>query len=262
MPKSENYEIIECCFLALMLPLLMIMTIAVLLVFLIWMTNSVQRHMNGVLIFKPLNKTLFVMTDILPIQKYVSILTIGLLFILPACSDNSTGPDGNGLGEVNLTVSGDVEAQRTGQADFRELEAASMYTWDLEFHDRNPQTFSLSIGLLSHEPIEQPGTGTFEIGFEPANPFEEQGAPVFLASYTHIENEDFANPKEFESGILCPDEFPRGGEITITSSTSNEVSGTFQFSAVSVDFDDSGNCVNNGTINVTGEFTATPRIGA
>lgn len=190
------------------------------------------------------------------------LIMTGILMIISACSDNSTGPDVNGLGEVNLTVTGDIEAERSGQADFSELESSNIYSWSLEFHDFGPQTYSLSIGLLSHEPITQPGSGTYEIGFEPANPFQEQGEPVFSAIYTHIENQDFANTIEYDSGILCADEFPRGGEITITSSSSNEVSGTFQFTAVSVDFDDSGNCINNGTIGVTGEFTATPRVGA
>jgi hypothetical protein len=192
----------------------------------------------------------------------LAVLLILLSNVILGCSDDSTGPGGAALGEVTLTVSGDVQAERSGQADFSELEASGIYSWSLDFHDFGPQTFSLTFGLIAHEEIPQPGTGTYEIGFEPANPFVEQGEPVFSGIYTHIENQDFANAVEFETGILCADEFPRGGELTITSSSSDEIIGTFQFTAVAADFDDSGNCINNGAISITGAFTATPRVGA
>ncbi len=202
------------------------------------------------------------MNNILSLQKCVSIFIIGLLFFFSACSDNSTGPDGNGLGEVTLTVSGDVEAQRTGQADFDLFSAANLYTWSLEFHDHSPQTFSLSFNHISQEEIDRPGADTYEIGIgQGALPWEDPRPMSFYGEYVHIVDQDFENATYYNTGF-CEDEYPSGGTLTISSSSSDQITGSFQFTAHNIDFDNSGNCVNNGTVEVEGEFTATPRIGA
>ena len=202
------------------------------------------------------------MTNVFQIQKYVSIFIIGLLFSITACSDNSAGPDGNGLGELTLTVSGDVEAQRTGQADFSELQASNLHTWSIEFHDFSPQTFSLSLNHLSQEEIDRPGTDTYEIGIgQGALPWEDPRPMSFYGEYVHIVDQDFENATYYNTGF-CEDEYPSGGTLTISSSSSDQITGSFQFTAHNINFDDSGNCINNGTIIVEGEFTATPRIGA
>ncbi len=202
------------------------------------------------------------MTNILSLQKCVSIFIIGLLFSITACSDNSTGPDDNGLGEVTLTVSGDIEAQRTGQADFSELQASSLYTWSMDFHDFSPQTFSLSFNHISQEEIDRPGADTYEIGIgQAALPWEDPRPMSFYGEYVHIVDQDFTNATYYNTGF-CEDEYPSGGTLTISSSSSDQITGSFQFTAHNINFDDSGNCINNGTIIVEGEFTATPRIGA
>jgi len=201
------------------------------------------------------------MSKLLPYCQRTAILTIGLLLIFTACSDNSTGPDGNDLGEISLTVTGAVDAQRTGQADFDDLGTGSVHSWEISAHDINPQTFSLTFNHIAHEEIGRPDTGTYEIGIgQGPAPWEDPRPMSFYAEYVHIVDEDFTNPSIFSTGF-CEEEYPSGGTLTINTSSSDQIVGSFQFTAHDLDFDDSGNCVNNGTINVTGDFTATPRIG-
>ncbi|MCC5942511.1 MAG: hypothetical protein JJU37_13305 [Balneolaceae bacterium] len=182
--------------------------------------------------------------------------------VLTACSDNSSGPDlGGDFGQVSLTVSGDVQGEKSGQADFYgdEPGGQGIHYWELSFNDFSPQTYSLQLSLTDFEEIQRPGTGTYEIGFDPPNPFQERGEPVFFGIYTHIPNGSFSNAMEFETGLFCTEESPRGGTLVITSSSSDAVSGSFSFKAANYDFDDSGNCISQGEIEVAGEFNARAR---
>lgn len=196
--------------------------------------------------------------------RYTSILFIIILtvFTLFGCSDSSSGPDlDNGLGQVSLTVSGDVQGEKSGMADFYggEPGGQGIYYWELSFNDFSPQTYDLQLSLTDFDEIPRPAAGTYEIGFDPPNPFEERGEPEFFGIYTHIPNGSFSNAMEFETGLFCTEEAPRGGTLVITSSSSEAVSGSFSFTAANYDFDDSGNCISQGEIEVAGEFTAKAR---
>lgn len=190
---------------------------------------------------------------------YTKFLIAFLFLIGVSCSDNSKGPDTDGFGEITLTVTGDVEAERTGIADFHGLDQGSIKSWEIHGNDVSPQTFSLSMSHISTDPIERPGTGSYEITYPVAQiPGEDPGPMTFSPAYTHIENGDFTSAVEY-SYVICADDFPGGGTLNITSSSDEEISGTFQFTAHNVDVDDMGNCILNGTVHVNGSFDALPR---
>lgn len=185
---------------------------------------------------------------------------IALLFLIGvSCSDNSKGPDTDGFGEITLTVTGDVEAELTGIVDFHGLDLGSMNSWEIHGNDFSPQTFSLTMSHISTDPIERPGSGSYEITHPVADvPWEEPGPMTFSPTYTHIENGNLAGGVEY-SYVLCTDEFPGGGTLNITSSTADKVSGTFQFTAHNIEFNDMAECILQGTIHVSGSFDALPR---
>ncbi|TVR17836.1 MAG: hypothetical protein EA391_03715 [Balneolaceae bacterium] len=193
------------------------------------------------------------------IVQYLSIVT-GVLILISGCSDSSSDPDlGGDLGQVSLTVSGDVQGEKTGMADFYGQDLGSLHYWELSFNDFSPQTYSLQLSLQDFEEIERPAPGSYEIGFNSPNPFGESGPPVFTAIYTHIPNGSFTDAVEYSSGILCGDDRTQWGTLVISSSTSSEVSGSFTFFAIDIDIDNSGNCVILGEIEVAGEFSARAR---
>lgn len=170
-----------------------------------------------------------------------------LSFVLSgySCSDDNDGPENMDMGEATFTVTGAVEDEKSGQADFHHLTGlpGGLENWEISIHDFSPQSFSLQFNLSSSSGIKQPGPGTYEIGFE-AN-----SSNVFLAIYTHIPDGNFMNSTEYSTL------WGGGGTLTITTSNEDTVSGSFQFSAAEVD--DELNVV--GTVNITGEFTAKKR---
>src|SRR5690625_7147386 len=88
---------------------------------------------------------------------------------------------------------------------------------------------------MSPAPITRPGTGTYAINAGvPAKPWEDPGQVEFSATYTHIENANFAGAVEYGT-FMCNDKFPSGGALTITSSSAEVVKGTFQFTAQHAD---------------------------
>jgi hypothetical protein len=178
-------------------------------------------------------------------KLYYFLVFLSFAFSGYSCSDDNDGPEDISMGEANFTVSGAVEGEKSGQADFHHLTdlPGGLENWEISIHDFSPQTFSLQFSLSSSNSITQPGTGTYEIGFE-AN-----SSNVFLAIYTHIPNGDFMNSTEYSTL------WGGAGTLTITTSNEDTVSGSFQFSATEVD--DELNVV--GTINITGEFTAKKR---
>jgi len=180
-------------------------------------------------------------------KKLFLLFTIAALALINySCSnddDNSGGPD---IGDATITVSGDIQGQKSGMADFHHLTdlPGGMETWEISIHDYSPQTFSLQFMLASAtSEITQPGVGTHEIGFAPGS------TSVFTAIYTHIPDGDFMNSTEYSTL------WGGAGSLNITTSNENTVSGNFQFSATEVD--DELNIV--GTIEVSGEFTANKR---
>ena len=189
----------------------------------------------------------------------IKIILSFLLLVLVSCSDNSTGSDNGALGEMTLKVTGDFEAERSGQADFHGLDSGSIYMWEIHGNDYSPQTFSLSFLHNSVESIDRPGPGTYDVKNQVGQtPWGDPEPMAFTAIYTHIENENYAGSVEY-STLLCTEQFPSGGTLTITSSSDEEISGSFQFTAHNVEIEDTGTCISHGTIHVSGSFDALPR---
>lgn len=169
-------------------------------------------------------------------------------FILLSCSsdDDSSGIGGNNLGSVEITLSGDLEGNRSGIADFSYLDLGAIQQWELNFNDYNPQTFDLNLMIMSvdEDLSTSPQTGTYEIGFEATN------SSVFFGSFTNIENQDFANAVEYDTFTS------EGGVLIIETSNSERVTGSFSFTAHARD--DDFNEV--GEVHVSGTFSANKRL--
>src|SRR5690554_127226 len=98
-----------------------------------------------------------------------SLLALPLFLIFTSCSDdddnNNTPPDQTGhQGSSSFTVSGELEREHTGIADFRAFEMAGVHTWDITLIDMDPYTFNLSFLQTGGEPIAAPGVGTYQLG--------------------------------------------------------------------------------------------------
>jgi hypothetical protein len=187
-----------------------------------------------------------------PTDMTILIASFGLAFGLAGCDDDSSssgsGGGGGDLGDVELTVRGDVEGARTGMADFHGDENVGLHYWQISMHDHGPQSFSLTLTKSSVDPIERPGVGTHVLD-GPENGFS--------AVFTHIPDGDYANATEY-SDVLCRDELGLGGTLTISSSSDEMVAGSFQFVLADYDLDETG-CVLLGSVEVEGEFTAFAR---
>jgi hypothetical protein len=184
------------------------------------------------------------------------ILFTALSFLLISCDDSSTNTDDD-IADASVSVTGDVNADLSGQAYFSEMDdgPGGIYSWQIVLNDFNPQTFSLQFQHVSNDPIEQPAEGTYEIRTGSETPFDENENPVFTGIYTDIEDGDYADATEY-STHLCDEETDLGGTLVIETSETDLISGTFEFTAANIDFDETGNCVIHGTIEVSGEFTA------
>lgn len=179
-----------------------------------------------------------------------SLLVLPLIFLFTSRSDdddsNNTPPDETGGhgGSASFTVSGELEGEHTGIADFRAFEMAGVHTWDITLIDQDPITFNVSFAQTGGEPIDRPGPGTYPLGID------IQSDNTYMTTYEHFDD----NPLQGESYTVGINE--TSGVMEITSSTDELIEGTFSFTAVRLD--DDGQVA--GTITVTdGEFSAVPR---
>lgn len=169
-------------------------------------------------------------------------------FIISACSGDDDLPDipGEHNGSVTFQVSGEIEGEYSGIADFRAFEMSGIHTWDITMIDQDPITFSVSFTQVGSEPIDRPDPGTYELGITPGNQSED----TYMGSF-----------ENYVDGPFQSDSYTVGigdttGELIITSSSDELIEGTFSFTAVRID--DEGNL--GETIAVTdGEFSAVPR---
>lgn len=169
-----------------------------------------------------------------------------LLLTFTACSDDdnegpSTGGGSGGTehgGSASFTVSGELEGEYTGVADFRAFEMSGIYTWDIGIKDYDPMTFNISFRQTGGEPIDAPSVGTYPLELS-----QEEG--VYLTSFEHYDD----NSDEY---IVGPSE--TSGVLEITSSTDTRIEGTFSFTASKYEDGETR------FIEVTnGEFSAVPR---
>lgn len=180
-------------------------------------------------------------------KKLIYVGTSILLAIsLTFCSDDDpVSPGTDDLGEVEISVSGDVQTTFEGIADFNLMDDISVNQWELFFNDITPQTFSVQIFTNNADDMERPSEGTYEIGSDP-NAEEE-----FTAIFNEYE-EDFSDGTEFTTF-----HDNTGGELVITESSVDMIRGSFTFTAKSVDSET--NQVDGEVELTSGEFIAVPR---
>ena len=175
------------------------------------------------------------------IKKYYYLAISVTILSFISCSDDSTGPSGNDLGEASFEISGAIEGQKEGFANFRAFEMSGVNTWDILIIDEPPRSFEISFSQVSlNESISRPSTGTYKLGLGSDSDF--------TASYT---DGSLASP---DSYLATFGEY--GGTLVITSSSDDKIEGTFEFNAVNLDEE------NGEEIIITnGQFRAVPRQG-
>ena len=179
-------------------------------------------------------------------KKTIHLIT--LLFIpllLTFCSDDDPVSSNGDLDEASFTITGDINTEVDGIARFGTSGAGDEETsWEITIADTGPQTFVLVISTIDLDGAEQPSTGFYSITNSPTVEGE------FSAIFTDMEDD---GPGGTEYSTIFGNE---GGTLEISESSSNQVSGNFSFTAVTVD-DQTNEAV--GEIVVTnGEFVATP----
>ncbi|MCA1763609.1 MAG: DUF6252 family protein [Cryomorphaceae bacterium] len=161
-------------------------------------------------------------------------------------SNNPPSDPGGHGGSASFDISGEIEGEHSGIADFRAFEMAGVYNWDITIINQDPITFNISFLQQGEDPIDRPGEGTYELGINPGN----QSNDIYTGSYVNYGG----NPSEQDNYTIGIDE--TSGTMEITSSSDELIEGTFSFTAARIG--DDGNVA--GTIEVTnGEFSAVPR---
>lgn len=171
------------------------------------------------------------------------ILAFTVTLSLISCSDDDpTGPGPVDVGSVSFTVSGDIEAELDGVAEFIRLEENAGVIFDFSFVD-TPQTFSMTFTNVSQDDSDLPVTGAYDMGSNLA----DDG--VFLAIFEDLRD------GLFESTEYSTLTEGTGGTLEITESSSDVLRGTFSFTASSDD-PETGEPAGEITIS-DGEFEAT-----
>src|SRR5690625_7576163 len=93
-----------------------------------------------------------------------------LVLVMPSCSSSDDNNISSKLGEIKFSISGGIEANKEGIADFDKLDIMNTSTWELGGHDISTQTFSLYFSLLSaHQTITRHKPVTINVGFADHN---------------------------------------------------------------------------------------------
>ncbi|MBT0606703.1 hypothetical protein [Aequorivita echinoideorum] len=174
------------------------------------------------------------MKNLFKLKKWMVALTA--LLILGSCNndDNNDSEPQNDMGEVNFTLSGDITGNKTGFANFIEMEQQTTTPQIINMFDNDGgvQTFSLTFYRSSiNGPLDRPTPGNYPIG----NAAEFLDGSGFSVIYTNTTNDN-------EYGLEA------SGSLTISEINDTEVIGTFSFSAEHViDPDRPGIQVSNGS---------------
>lgn len=150
------------------------------------------------------------------------------------------------FGKIELSLSGDLQGERIGVADFYHGSARSTEWWEIRAHHGRvgKQKFSFNLKLTTmNQELSQPKPGTYKIGFVP------NSTEVFAASFIDII--DSENHVQKEYGTM-----PGEGTLTIEVSNENQVKGHFEFTAHSLD--DMMNVEDQ--VTVKGKFDAVNRM--
>lgn len=204
-------------------------------------------------IFNRLNSILISAFSPLLRLSMVSLLAVTLT---TGCSkDKDKESQTYDLGEVNITVTGDLNGTFKGVADFDHLVSkGGNETWSISTHDIKPQTFSMSIMVAGNEwtenTIGRPEPGTYSIGGINTSDYQ--------AGFDHIVDQDYYNKngKNASYSTIWQGK-EESGTLLITSSTENTVKGTFDFIAHQYDED---TLEQIATVRIKGDFTANKRV--
>lgn len=161
-------------------------------------------------------------------------------------SGSESGGNGNSLelGTGTVEVSGDKTGTFTGYADFSFFDIGTTQLFDINIWSYPNQTFDLSLMSWSFPEGTTPQPGTYTINSSMGNQEEIQ----FDGFFQIFEEGDYLNPIEY--GTLWYEGEP--GTLIIETAKNDQITGSFDFNASSVDDDD--NIM--GTINITGNFSA------
>lgn len=172
---------------------------------------------------------------------YILILTALTLTFTFCSDDNPVGSEEDEFGSVTFNLSGDLDAEMDGIAEFNLFSESSIEQWELGFSDFGPQTYSMI--LFTHgEDLERPSEGVYTIGND-----------------LTAEDEFFGVFEDLEDGFESMTEYSTahedaGGELIIEESSSDLVSGSFSFTAIKTD-DETGEPIGEVTIE-DAEFEA------
>lgn len=160
-----------------------------------------------------------------------------------ACSDSSTDSKTADKGAGSFTISGDIEGEKSGIANFRAFEMSGVHTWDINILNQDPITYTIDFRLMSDEPINRPQPGTYELS---TSSFD---GSTFTGTYSFFGD----NQMDPDGYLIAIPGSNTKGTLIITASSEDLVEGTFQFTAKNIE--------TGGTITVSnGEFSAVPRI--
>lgn len=182
------------------------------------------------------------------VTKFLATVIIASLVACSSDDNNNNGSGGFDLGIINLTVTGEVEGDFSGMADFDHLAVMGTEIWSIDGNDYSPQTFSISFtDMAIGGTADRPTPGTYSIG-------SSVGDADYSAIFLYFPD----GFKEYSTTIFSDiiDGGENSGTLTITSSNENTVKGHFEFTAYRED--DDLNIA--GTIQVQGEFTANKRM--
>ncbi len=168
------------------------------------------------------------------------LVTLFLLLPLAACDSNDGDGDGDGggggsIGSASITVSGGISSSFDGSAAFGVAEDGTSFSIGI-FEGALPTSGNVTGELIGiGRNGDRPAVGTY--AFNPTT----TGAD-FVGAYIS----DVANPT---SGSFVSS---ASGTLTITSSSSDRVAGSFSFSGQGL----SGTGGPLGTVTVSGDFSA------
>lgn len=183
------------------------------------------------------------------------LLTLFTSFAVVSCSDDDDkvlGPPGGtpdpgaGKGNASITISGDLDYELDGFAEFEYMDVGSTdpgspQYWDMRIFDSSPLTFELkvnqSVGELNSTGLTP---GTYEV--RPGNNEKD----IFFAMFKDIDEESPMFSPLYS--VL----FEEPGTLIIVSSSEDTVTGTIGF--VGHEIDNSMGIIS--TINVSASFTA------
>ncbi len=170
-----------------------------------------------------------------------------VLLVAFGCTEGSGGVDPS-TADASFTYAaeGGEEEERWAHAEFEAIDTGqTVGTWQLRLFDGTPARFSLTLVRQTQGPPELPPPGVYEIGYRPRDP------NVFTAVF-QVAGGRGAEPARY---VTLDGEV--GGTLTITESSEESVTGTFELTV-------SRYLANDGSgperISLTsGEFTARPR---